>query len=329
MNMKKITIVSAFIFSSSILSHAQGADTVIINIGDSSKVTFEIKNQKDLQTLKKYDLQAVVNDMIIKLEKRDTTMLDKSSQAYVKETTDAPVANITGTEENWNTSWKERDRKSYQRHRTYQSLNFDVGTNNYLANGKFPDENNDPYAIKPWGSWYIGVNSIQRTRLARTFFLEWGGGVSWYNFKFQDKQTAISKDDNMVTFLQDQRDVDFKKSKLTACYLNLSLVPVLDFGANRRKAMFFDGHHSESVRFGIGPYVGYRIDSYTKQVFKEDGDKHKERNHDSFYLDNIRYGLRFQFGFRDVDIFFNYDMNELFVDNKGPKLNAFSFGITL
>jgi hypothetical protein len=183
--------------------------------------------------------------------------------------------------------------------------------------------------VKPWGSWYVGVASTQRTRIARTFFLEWAGGVSWYNFKFQNLQTQMTKDDNGVNFLQDARDLDFKKSKLTACYLNLSLVPMLDFGNNRRKAMFFDGRHSESIRFGAGPYVGYRIDSYTKQVFKEEGDKHKERNHDSFYLNNIRYGVRFQFGFNDVDLFFNYDMNELFTADKGPKLNAFSFGITL
>lgn len=86
---------------------------------------------------------------------------------------------------------------------------------------------------------------------------------------------------------------------------------MIDFGANRRKGMFFDGRHSESVRFGAGPYAGYLINSYSKQVYKENGDKEKDRNHDNFYLNNIRYGVRFQFGFRDVDLFFNYDLNEL------------------
>ena len=75
--------------------------------------------------------------------------------------------------------------------------------------------------------------------------------------------------------------------------------------------------------------MGYRIDSYTKQMYYENGDKMKTHNHDNYYLNNLRYGLRLQLGFRDTDIFFNYDMNELFTDGKGPKLNAFSFGITL
>jgi len=327
---KQLAILHILSLFTLMIARAQAADTVVINVGDSSRVIFEIKNQKDLQTLKQYDLQAVVNDLVSKLEQRDTSTLQKPSQAYVKSETTYTESSNSGTEENWDSSWKERERhRGYRRHRTHNSLNFDLGTNNYLSEGKFPDENNDQYAVKPWGSWYIGINSIQRTRLARTFFLEWGGGVSWYNFKFQNTNTLITKDDNRVSFAEDTRDVEFRKSKLTACYLNLSLVPVLDFGSNNRKAMFFDSHHSESVRVGLGPYVGYRIDSYSKQVFKEEGDKKKDHNHDSFYLNNIRYGLRFQFGFKDVDLFFNYDMNELFAENKGPKLNAFSFGITL
>ncbi len=331
--MKRLITIAILILTIWNYAQSQGADTVVINIGDSSKVTFEIKNKKDLETLKKYDFQAVVNDLISKLEQRDSSSLTKPASDYLAQNS-ASVAttDTTPTEENWeeNTNKKRRDRDRYHyRRRTYHSINFDLGTNNYLSDGKFPDEDNNLYSVKPWGSWYVGINSIQRTRVAGKFFVEWGGGVSWYNFKFQNTSVLMSKDDNSVLFAEDPREVDFKKSKLTACYLNLSLVPVIDFGGNRRKSMMFDSDHSESVRFGAGPYIGYRIGSYTKQVYKEDGDKQKDRNHDSFYLDNIRYGVRFQFGFSDVDFFFNYDLNELFVADKGPKLNAFSFGITL
>jgi hypothetical protein len=327
-----ISIILLFTLTASV-TYAQSADTVIIKVGEASQVVFQIGDKKDLQTLKQYDFQAVVNDLIVKLEQRDSTSLAKSSGDYMKMSAPAEVVatetTVSSSEENWgNTSTVRERRKSYYRKRTYHSINFDFGTNNYLADGKFPDESNSLYAVKPWGSWFVGANSIQRTRVARVFYLEWGGGVSWYNFKFQNTKTMMSKDDNSVLFAEDARDLDFKKSKLTACYLNFSFVPVIDFGSHRRKPMLFDSNHSESIRFGAGPYVGYRIDSYTKQVYREDG-KQKERNHDSFYLDNVRYGVRFQFGFSDMDLFFNYDLNELFVANKGPKLNAFSFGITL
>jgi hypothetical protein len=164
--------------------------------------------------------------------------------------------------------------------------------------------------------------------MSEKFFLEWSLGVSWYNFKFENEKTQISKDDNSVIFAENLLDADYTKSKLTAAYIQAAIVPMVDFGANKKKPSIFNGRSSDSFRFGLGPYVGYRIDSYTKQVYKESDDKIKPKDHDNFYLNNIRYGLRVQAGFEDVDLFFNYDMNELFTENKGPKLNAFSFGVT-
>ncbi|MEJ0032595.1 MAG: hypothetical protein WDO15_20550 [Bacteroidota bacterium] len=183
-------------------------------------------------------------------------------------------------------------------------------------------------SVRPWGSWFVGINSIERTRIARKFFLEWGFGVSWYNFKFENDKLRMAKDAGGVIFSNDQRDVDFIKSKLTATYINASFVPVIDFGGHSRKPMIFTGMNGDSFRIGVGPYAGYRIDSYTKLVFKEDGDKHRERDHDSYYLNNLRYGLRLQVGFGATDLFFNYDMNEVFATNKGPQLHSFSFGLT-
>ena len=149
-----------------------------------------------------------------------------------------------------------------------------------------------------------------------------------YNFKFQNDAVAVSKTPSNVAFAVDMRDLDFKKSKLSAVYLNASFVPVLDFGGNRRKPIFFDGRRSESFRIGVGPYAAYLIGSYSRVVFKEDGEKEVEKNRDSFYLNNFRYGLRLQLGFKDTDLFFNYDLSGLFVTDKGPKLNAFSFGFS-
>ncbi|HEY5916403.1 MAG TPA: hypothetical protein VIU13_03345, partial [Chryseolinea sp.] len=209
--------------------------------------------------------------------------------------------------------------------RTWQSFNFDFGTNNYLEDGKFPNSNNELYAVRPWGSWYVGLASIQRTRLAKKFFLEWGIGVNWYNFKFEEDNVLIQKDDDGIHFSEDMRDVSYKKSKLTASFLTASLIPVVDFGDNSRKARIWDGYRN-SFRVGLGPYIGYRIESHSKLVYKDEN-KEKDKEHDSFYLNNIRWGLRLQLGYRSTDLFFNYDISELFVSGKGPSLNAFSFGV--
>jgi hypothetical protein len=331
---------------------AQKTDSVIINVGNKSKVIFAIGDKADLQTLKQYNFQAVVDDLVVKLEQKDSTSLDKPADSYLK-TNESPVEESTTTrsdadewrssrdrdrdrDDNWDRSWENRrnysssNTRKYYGRRTYHSFNFDLGTNNFVApDYAFPNQNNETYSVRPWGSWHVAINSIERTRLARKFFLEWGVGVSWYNFKFENDKIRISKDAEGVIFSEDQRDLEFSKSKLTTTYLNASLVPVIDFGGRSRKAMFFNGDHGGSFRIGIGPYAGYRIASYTKLVYRDDdNDKRRERDHDSYYLNNIRYGLRLQVGVRSTDLFFNYDMNELFANNKGPKLNAFSFGIT-
>lgn len=314
-------------------------DSVVIKVGESSSVRIVIHDKKDLETLKYYDFQALMNDMIKKLEDRDTSSLKTPSTDYLK-----------SDENTWENEpaelkdWDEEDEDESYSHEvtysskekkytksTYHSISFDLGMNNYLEGGttNFPDGNNALYTVRPWGSWYVGINSVLRTRVSGKFFLEWGGGISWYNFKFQKDNIIMSKDDVSVIFAEDLRPVNFNKSKLTATYLNASLIPVIDFGANRRKPSVISDNNGRSFRFGVGPYVGYRIDSYSKLVYFDAGnDKQKEHDHDNYYLNNVRYGLRLQLGFRSTDFFIAYDLNDLFIENKGPELNAFSFGVS-
>jgi hypothetical protein len=328
---------------------AQPADTLVVRVGKESKVIFSIKDKQDLETLKHYNFQALMDDMIKRLETRDTSKLTKPSTTYLKDSTSTASPYVTqpaeknqDSEDEWAWTRKYESKRRYSdgrriketSRRPYHSFNIDLGMNNYLENGHFPDGGNQLYTVKPWGSWYVGLSSTWRTRIANKFFIEWAGGVSWYNFKFTNFKTAMTKDDNGVIFYENPSSVDFSKSKLTVAYVNISMVPMVDFGGYSRKPMVFNGDRLNfdkrgSFRFGVGPYVGYRLDSYTKQVWEENGDTRKSHVHDNYYLNNIRYGLRAQIGFRDTDIFFNYDMNELFIENKGPKLNAFSFGITL
>ena len=310
------------------------SDTVIVELGKTSRVIFTVKDRKDLDILKHYDFQQLFQDILLKIEKSDSTSLAKSDSTNTN-----AVATAEPTTENWSSSSSSSDNDDddddhddwkvnvHERGwgRTWQSFNFDLGTNNYLHNGKFPDADNALYSVRPWGSWYVALSSIQRTRLGKKFFMEWGMGVSWYNFKFQNDKVLIQKDDIGVHFVEDPRELNFTKSKLTASYVMASLVPIIDFGDHSRKSRIWEGYDN-SFRIGLGPYVGYRIGSHSKQVYQDDG-KQKDKNHDSFYLNSVRYGARLQIGYRATDLFLNYDLNELFSAGKGPALNAFSFGV--
>ncbi len=334
--LKKI-FLTLLLSAYAMLTNAQHkSDTIIVELAKTSKVIFTIKDRADLEILKHYNFQELFQDILKKLETNDTTALSKNDS-----TTAEDVAVTENQTEDWDVNGREstyndddNDDVDWSNNnvyygnkwgRTWQSFNFELGMNNYLSDGKFPDSEDELYSVRPWGSWYVGLASIQRTRLAKKFFLEWGLGVNWYNFKFQDDNVLIQKDDNGVHFVEDMRDVEFKKSKLTASYITATLVPLIDFGDNSRKARIWDGYRN-SFRIGLGPYIGYRIESHSKLVYKDDN-KEKDKEHDSFYLNAVRYGARLQLGYRSTDLFFNYDLNDLFTEGKGPSLNAFSFGI--
>jgi hypothetical protein len=330
MKIKLPLFILAITLSATVFAQSEQADTVIVPLANTSKVIFIVQDRNDLEILKHYNFQDLFQDVIKRIELADTT---RST-----DTTSLVTASTEEVEENWTRDDEDDDDDSNDEDdnddwhhnrsrigRTWQSSNMDLGTNNFLSDGQFPDGSED-YAVRPWGSWYVALNSIQRTRLSRNFFIEWGLGVSWYNFKFERDNIRILKDDSGIQFLPDTSDVDFIKSKLSATYLQASFVPLLDFGDHSRKPRMWDGYGSD-FRIGFGPYVAYRIASKSKVVYEENGEREKDKNRDSFYLNNLRYGMRLQLGFRSTDFFLNYDLNELFSSGKGPQVNAVSFGV--
>jgi hypothetical protein len=328
---KQLMITCVFISAfTCMMAQTKPADTVVIRVGDGSKVIFAIQDKKDLETLKYYNFQALMDDMITKLENDDTTSLKKPSEEYLKDTVTTLKAVVTTTGDNGDDDEEDDERTvSSRNRRTKHSFNVELGFNNYLEGGKFPDQNNSQYTLSPWGSGSLALNSILRTPMGKNAFLEWGGGISWHNFKFQDDRTHMIKGSNGVEFTQDARDFDFQKSKLSVTYLNVSAVPMFAFGGHSSTTAFHHKSYKRSFRMGVGPYAGYRIDTFSKLVYKEDGDKRKEKGHENYYLNNFRYGVRFQMGFRDTDLFFSYDLNSLYSKNKGPELHVFNFGITI
>ena len=105
--MKQKFIISSLFMVCSVFAQAQKkADTLIIKIGKGSKVIFAIQDKKDLETLKHYNFQLLMDDMITKLDKRDTTQIKKPSTSYLKDTTkeNSPNQETTvSTAEEWPT----------------------------------------------------------------------------------------------------------------------------------------------------------------------------------------------------------------------------------
>src|SRR5688500_14725559 len=116
----------------------------------------------------------------------------------------------------------------------------------------------------------MSLASIQRTREGSKCILQSGIGMSWYTFTCNKENILIVKDNDGTHFMEDTREVDFDKSKLSASFIQASIIPIVDFGGHSRKTRVWDGWNN-AFRFGVGPYIGYRVSSNSKLVY-DDGD---------------------------------------------------------
>lgn len=355
-----LLILASWLPAAAMPDHDLKGDTVIIELNKNSKIIIYTKNRSDLSTLQNYDINQMIRDLNEQLSDSINYLEinGEDGKAYANEDeVDMNDWRINNKEikiklggmqvdvdpdkvEDWDEDdWYDRKKITYDADRvdrTTHHFNIDIGLNNWLENGAFPNENNEPYSVKPFGSWYVGLSSINRTWIGGPLFLEWGLGMNWYNWKLEDADYRISKAAENVTFTTDPAQSG-QKSKLTATYLNVQAVPMFDFSRGRQKVSSIESggvrvkkYSRQGFRFGLGGYAGYRIASHSKFVYKENGNNDKDKEKDNFFLENFRYGLRAQVGWKGMELFGTYDLNEVFSSKAGnPALNAISFGITL
>ena len=338
-------------------------DTIIIRLGSGEEVMIISEGGNEVELLQQFDVNAILRDLdytediasdrkvYIEIQdqtgekydfegdERNLSLEEKLERLEDKMRRVGRSSNNSGASTSSNSGNNSSTNRSRKRQSgTYSTFMLDFGLNNYLlSNGSFPDDTDELYAVKPLASWNIALGITNSTRIAGPLYLEWGGNVNWYNFKFQNDRTRMAKTDNGVEFFEDLDVVDPRKSKLVVPYLNAQFVPMFHFGKPRRKDLelgwrngsgfFVNDDNDAGFRIGMGGYAGYRIGSRQKNVFVEDNDRKRVKTRTNYFVNNWRYGVRFQLGFRDFDFYANYDLNELFVEGQGPELNAFSFGI--
>jgi hypothetical protein len=178
--------------------------------------------------------------------------------------------------------------------------------------------------LKPFSSRYVSVEFSESLTLVKgkksAFKLGLGISFDWYNFMFDHNRLVQKANQGAIfqpKFDAQGKDIAFSKNKLTVSYINIPIMPHVVFSKNSGVQMV-----------GIGGYVGYRIDSWTKSI--EEKTENLNRVSSNFNLNQFRYGLRAEFAFKKVpNLFFNYDLSPLFEKNSSPNLAGFSFGIRL
>ena len=178
--------------------------------------------------------------------------------------------------------------------------------------------------LKPFSSRYVSVEFAESLTLVKgkksAFRLGLGISFDWYNFIFDHNRSVQKANQGAIfqpKFDAQGNEIAFSKNKLTVSYINIPIMPHVVFTKNSGVQMI-----------GLGGYVGYRIDSWTKSI--EEKTENLNRVSSNFNLNQFRYGLRAEFAFKKLpNLFFNYDLNPLFDKNSSPNLAGFSFGIRL
>jgi hypothetical protein len=334
-------------------------DSVIVNFGDKTKIVIYAERKEDFQKLLKYDLNALLRDIGAKIDtvsKKGETRISIEEDArryqkdsirgkddnyvrigikgiHIKDGADEVHISTSGIRvkdgkdvvnigvdvevDSTNNGRKSTSNKNSWRLKS-SDFALSLGLNNYLgANGQSAGNQSSEYDLRPFGSRYFSMAFNRRLTIAKgknaALRLKSGVEFSWYNFMFEGNNVAV-KGTQRVEFPESTKALS--KSKLTVPYINIPMMPYVSF---RQGAI---------THIGAGGYVGYRLGGYTKTKQADGGKKDHVRS--NYYLNDFRYGLVAEIGFRKApDFFFQYDLNRLFADNRGPQLNAVSFGIRL
>jgi hypothetical protein len=323
-------------------------DTVIIRLKNKNQIMVITNESKNLESFKTINLNKLISDidstfkaeenngnpvmLNMEIRKKDSTLriqvltpqLDsdkKSYKAIVKvieigdgERNDTTYRNIRKVSYDFSMGKKKR-----RRYRFDDAFEIDLGWNNYLSsNGQIPSDQNKEYGLAPLWSNIVTLRAQKHVYLSKSndmFSFSGGLEVSWNNFKF-DNDVIITQGENQVEFAPFPTEQKMIKSKLAICWLNIPLM--LHYRAPR-----------SSFHIAAGGFAGYRLTSWSKTKYEVNGNEKKDHVGANFFLNSFQYGTRVQIGFFGVDLFAQYNFNELFSKGKGPILTPFAFGFTL
>lgn len=313
-------------------ARAMPTDSLVIRFANRTRLVIYAPDKASIQALRNYDLNKIVGEMAQKLDSipAGKTTLSRDGEQFVKDTLvvitrqkNGVMIVINGKDTTRTDSARnKRDYKiakaTKKSTRWIRGIDFQLGLNTLLTQTESAAYPTSQYELKPLGSRYFAVALKQQVILAdgkrAKFSLYYALEGAWNNYMFDNNNVATRGANGLELTPYSE---PLKKTKLTTFALQVPVVPRLTF---------YNAAGRKTMHIGLGGFVGYRLDSYTK-IKRENNDK--SRDHNSFYLNNLRYGLVGHIGFQKTSLFVKYDLNPLFQPGKGPDVRALSFGLSI
>ena len=215
-------------------------------------------------------------------------------------------------------------RKNIEHKHGSANLIIDLGVNALVNQKQYfaPGGQLEPIDLRTEGSRYINIGLVYFARLGgkhSPVSLAMGPEFAFNNFMLSGNNKWVNNNGRTDVV----REIDgrqFQKSKLASSSINLPLMLHLQLS---------DSHYKSTFTLGAGGFVGYRIKSWTKLKYTSNGTTYKDKEDGSYNMENFLYGIQGTIGYRHLELFAKYNMNNLFKAGVGPDTQILSFGVRL
>ena len=212
---------------------------------------------------------------------------------------------------------KDYKKKKFKGH--YQG--FDIGFNDFInSDYSMTRSGSDQFMdLNTARSETFGLNCLQYSFGLGTNQL---GIVTGLGFQFSDFFFAGNNNiqlDSLSNIASLDYDFDLIKSKLSATYLQVPLLLEAQFPNKKR---------SKRVHIAAGVVGDLKLGSHTKVVYRDGGNRQKDKNKGDFNLRPLRYGFTVRAGYKILNLFATYYPQTFFESGKGPELYPFTVGFT-
>ncbi|HEX8658280.1 MAG TPA: outer membrane beta-barrel protein [Hymenobacter sp.] len=212
--------------------------------------------------------------------------------------------------------------KKIERDRTHVNLIFDLGLNAFINQKEYlsPTGTPEPLDLRTGGARYVNLGWDWNTRLGgkrSPLNITVGPHFAFNNYMLSGNNRWVNEN-GRTDVVRETNGRQYQKSKLASSSVNLPLMLQLKLR---------DSHHKPTFSLGAGGFVGYRIKSWTKLKYTNDGTTYKDKEDGSYNMENFLYGLQGTIGYRGLELFAKYNMNGLFKTAAGPDTQVLSFGL--
>lgn len=185
---------------------------------------------------------------------------------------------------------------------TYSELILGFGFSNTIGDGY---SLGDQYKVA--GSRYFEIGYQWSTGLSKDNFLRINYGL---NFQFNGLKP---KEDRYFVKNGNQAALEYYGEGLRKAKLRMDnmVIPVhFELGPTNTRG------HAKKFRLGVGGYVGLNLNTIQKLKYREEGHRHKTKNHFNSQAEDFIYGLSAYVGYNTMALYVKYDLNPIFKYNE-------------